>query len=281
MSTIIERNHVNVIGSGERVIMLAHGFGCDQTTWRFITDAFLKDYKLILFDYVGCGLSDISEYDYHKYATLDGYACDVLDIIEALKLKEVIFIGHSVSGMIGMLAALQKPELFEKLIFIGASPKYINANQYFGGLERDQVEELFNSMANDYLGWAKYMIPEVMQNADHPEFGEVLLESFEAMNPKMALAFAKATFNCDYRDRLKELTVPSVSLQAKEDFISSESVGNYIKRHTPHNAMHMMNATGHYPHISAPEETIKAIKSYIETDSKLKGKIRDSRLQPV
>ena len=261
--------------------MIAHGFGCDQTTWRFLTDAFLKDYKLILFDYVGCGLSDISEYDYHKYSTLDGYACDVLDIIEALKLKGIIFIGHSVSGMIGMLAALQKPELFEKLIFIGASPKYINSNQYFGGLERDQVEELFTFMSNDYLGWAKHTVPEVMQNSDHPEFAQVLLEAFEAMNPKMALAFAKATFNCDYRDRLKELTVPSVSLQATGDLISCESVGNYIKRHTPHNAMHMMNATGHYPHISAPEETIKAIKSYIEPDSKQGDKIKDARLQSV
>lgn len=281
MSTIIERNHVNIIGSGEQVIMFAHGFGCDQTTWRFITDAFLKNYRLILFDYVGCGLSDASEYDYHKYATLDGYACDVLDIIDALELKEIIFIGHSVSGMIGMLAALQKPEVFEKLIFIGASPKYINSNQYFGGLERDQVEELFNFMANDYAGWAKYMAPEVMQNPDHPEFAQVLLEAFESMNPKMALAFAKATFNCDYRDRLKGLTVPSVNLQATGDFISSESVGQYIKRHTPYNSSHMLNATGHYPHISAPEETIKAIKSYIEPVSIQEEKTLNSGLQYV
>ncbi|RZK24685.1 MAG: alpha/beta hydrolase [Flavobacterium sp.] len=264
MSSVVKRNHVNIIGNGTKIIMLAHGFGCDQTTWKFITSAFLDDYKLILFDYVGSGNSDISHYDFHKYATLDGYACDVTEIIQQLNLENVIFIGHSVSGMIGMLAAIQNPDAFEKLIFIGPSPKYINSHQYFGGFEKDQVEDLFKFMVADFSGWAQNLAPQVMQNSLKPEFSEFLQESFESMNPKIALAFAKATFNCDYRDSLKLLSVPSVSILATDDFVAPKAVGDYIRRHTPYNFTHMMNATGHYPHISATEETIRTIKYFIE-----------------
>jgi len=266
MSSVVKRNHVNVIGNGEKIIMLAHGFGCDQTTWKFITNAFLDDYKLVLFDYVGSGNSDISHYDFHKYATLDGYACDVIDIISELNLQNVIFIGHSVSAMIGILAAIQKPNVFEKLIFIGPSPKYINSHQYFGGFEKNQIEDLFKFMAADFSGWANHLAPQVMQNPLKPELSDFLQESFESMNPKVALAFAKATFNCDHRESLKSLCVPSVSILATDDFVAPKTVGEYIKRHTPYNSSHMMTATGHYPHISDPEETIRTIKYFIEGD---------------
>ncbi|MDN3587564.1 alpha/beta hydrolase [Pedobacter aquatilis] len=267
MNNILKRNHVNIIGKGEKVLMMAHGFGCDQSTWKFITSAFLDDYKIILFDYVGSGKSEINQYDYHKYSSLEGYACDVVDIIEVLKLKDIVFIGHSVSAMIGMLAAIQIPEAISKLIFIGPSPKYINENEYFGGFEREQVEGLFKYMADDYIGWSKYLAPNVMGNLENPEHAEFLQECFESMNPKIALEFAMATFNCDYRNKLQELKTKSITLMNDNDMIVPLQVGDFIKRHTPYNTLHLLNATGHYPHISAPEETIKAIKLYLNEKS--------------
>ncbi|WP_316736808.1 alpha/beta hydrolase [Pedobacter aquatilis] len=267
MNNILERNHVNIIGKGNKVLMMAHGFGCDQRTWKFITDAFLEDYKIVLFDYVGSGKSDINQYDYHKYSSLEGYACDVVDIIEALNLEDVIFIGHSVSGMIGVLAAIQMPDVISKLIFIGPSPRYINDESYFGGFERDQVNDLFKFMAEDYLGWAKYLAPNAMSNPEKPEHTEFLQQCFEAMNPKVALEFAMATFNCDYRDKLQHLKTPSITLLNDNDIIVPLSVGDFIKRQTPYNSIHLLNATGHYPHITAPKETIDAIKLYINTNN--------------
>nr|WP_233167049.1 alpha/beta hydrolase [Pedobacter sp. ASV2] len=268
IDSILKRNHVNIIGKGTKVILFAHGFGCDQNSWKFISNSFIDDYKLILFDYVGSGKSDISQYDYHKYSTLEGYACDVIDIINALNLRNIIFIGHSVSSMIGMIAALQMPEVFDKLIFIGPSPKYLNEKEYFGGFETKEVEALFNFMAEDYTGWAKAMPPSVMGNLSRPELTDFLQESFEAMDPKIALAFAMTTFNCDHRDRLKEMKVPSLTVQSKDDIISPISTGEYIKENMPYNSLQLINATGHYPHISEPEETVLAIKAFINNQQK-------------
>lgn len=269
LKSIIERNHVNILGEGTKVIMFAHGFGCDQSSWKFITDAFIKDYKLVLFDYVGSGKSDVSQYDFHKYSTLEGYACDVVDIIEALNLKDIIFIGHSVSSMIGMIAALQIPEVFDKLIFIGPSPRYLNDRDYFGGFETEQLESLLNFMAKDFLSWAALIAPMAMGNLARPALSEFLQECFEAMDPKIALSFANATFRSDYRSKLKNLTVPSLTVQSAEDPMAPISAGEYINDNMPQNTMHILNATGHYPQISEPKETIAAIMAYINGDKNL------------
>jgi len=260
---ILIRNHVQILGEGSQVILFAHGFGCAQSTWKYITDAFLKDYKVILFDYVGSGNSDISQYNYHKYATLDGYACDVIDIIEALDLQEIIFVGHSVSSMIGMLAALQKPEAFKKLIFIGPSPKYVNDCDYIGGFEAADIETIFNHIAEDYSGWAKAISPAIMDSPDKPELAAFLQECFEETNPSIALAFAMATFKSDYREKLKELAVPSLTLATNNDMMAPPDATKFIEKYTPDNFLVMMKATGHFPHISEPEETIMEIKNFI------------------
>ena len=263
MHPILIRNNVKILGEGSQVIMLAHGFGCAQSSWKYITDAFLEDYKIILFDYVGSGDSDLSQYDKRKYATLEGYACDVIDIIETLELSNVIFIGHSVSSMIGMIAALQLPEAFKKLVFIGPSPRYLNDRDYIGGFNIGDLETIFEHIAEDYVGWSKQLAPVVMDTPSKPELSDFLQECFEATDPSVALAFAMATFKADYRDKLKDLEVPSLTLQSSNDIMAPLSAGEFIYKNTPENFLVVMKATGHFPHISAPEETIKEIKEFI------------------
>ena len=264
MHPILIRNNVKILGEGSQVMMFAHGFGCAQSSWKFVTDAFLADYKVILFDYVGSGDSDLSQYDKQKYSTLEGYACDVIDIIEALDLNNIIFVGHSVSSMIGMIAALQAPEAFKKLIFIGPSPRYLNDGDYIGGFNSNDIETIFEHIADDYVTWSKQLAPVVMDSPLKPELSDFLQECFEATDPSVALAFAMATFKADYRDKLKNLQVPSLTLQSSYDIMAPLSAGEFIHKNTPENFLVVMKATGHYPQISEPEETIREIKDFIE-----------------
>lgn len=244
-------------------MLFAHGFGCDQRSWQFVVDAFSDDYRVVLFDYVGSGQSDLSQYSSAKYGSLDGYAQDVLDVCEALSLQDVIFVGHSVSSMIGLLAAVQQPAYFKKLIFIGPSPRYLNDQDYTGGFERSDMESLFDFMESNYLGWSSTMAPAIMGNADRPELGAFLTSSFCATDPEVAREFARVTFFSDNRDDLAKLGVKSLTLQCSDDIIAPVAVGEFVKKHTPGNEFVMLNATGHCPHISEPLETIKAIKAFI------------------
>jgi len=263
MDTIIKRNNVKVIGNGNQVILFAHGFGCDQNAWKFVTDAFTDDYKVVLFDYTGSGKSDLSQYNSDKYSKLDGYAQDILDICEALNLRNVIFVGHSVSSMTGVLAAIRHPEYFSKLVLIGPSPRYLNADNYTGGFEQKDLEGLFEFMENNYLGWSSAMAPAIMGNADRPELGEFLTSSFCCTDPDVARDFARVTFMSDNRADLSKLTVKSLTLQCSDDIIAPLSVGEYVHQHTPDNTFVRLNAAGHCPHISEPQETIAAIHAFI------------------
>ncbi len=264
MHSILIRNNVKILGEGSQVLLFGHGFGCAQNSWKYITDAFLEHYKVILFDYVGSGDSDLSQYDQKKYATLEGYACDVIDIIQALDLRNIIFIGHSVSSMIGLIAALQLQSVFKKLIFIGPSPRYLNDGDYIGGFNAEDMETIFTHIAQDYVAWSKQLAPVVMDNPCKPELSDFLQECFEATDPSVALAFAMATFKADYRDRLKDLEVPSLTLQCTNDAVAPLSAGEFIHKNTPYNFLVVMKATGHFPHISAPDETIREIKDFIQ-----------------
>ena len=261
---VLVRNNVKVAGRGTQPMLFAHGFGCDQNMWRFVAPAFADDYKLVLFDYVGSGKSDLSAYDAERYATLDGYAQDVLDVIHALELSDVVFVGHSVSAMVGVLAARREPERFANLIMIGPSPRYLNdPPDYAGGFERSDIEGLLDTMDKNYIGWANYLGPAIMANADRPELGQELTESFCSTDPVMARRFAEATFFADNRRDLAELRVPSLILQCAEDIIAPNEVGEYVHRELPGSTLRLMRATGHCPHMSAPEETIALIQEYL------------------
>ena len=263
MTSVLDRNNVKVFGKGSQPMLFAHGFGCDQNMWRFITKEFEDDFRIILFDYVGSGHSDLSAYDAERYSTLEGYARDVLDVVHALDLREIIFVGHSVSSMIGVLAANEEPERFEKLILIGPSPRYLNDASYVGGFERKDIEGLFDMMDRNFIGWANFLAPAIMKNPDRPELGAELTESFCSTDPKIARRFAEATFLADNRGDLARVTVPSLILQCSDDMVAPEAVGRYLNSELAQSTLRVMKATGHCPHMSHPEETIALIKEYL------------------
>jgi sigma-B regulation protein RsbQ len=261
---VLTRNNVTVTGRGTQPMLFAHGFGCDQNMWRFVAPAFAEDYRVVLFDYVGSGKSDLSAYDAERYAALDGYAQDVLDVCHVLDLRDAVFVGHSVSSMVGVLAATREPERFANLIMIGPSPRYINeAPEYVGGFERSDIEGLLDTMDRNYIGWANYLAPAIMANADRPELGEELTESFCSTDPVIARRFAEATFFADNRSDLSSLRVPSLILQCSEDIIAPQVVGEYVHRALPESTLRLMRATGHCPQMSAPEETIALMREYL------------------
>ncbi|MBA2330627.1 MAG: alpha/beta fold hydrolase [Chitinophagaceae bacterium] len=263
VSSIATRNNVRVYGKGVQPIMFAHGFGCDQNMWRFITPAFENDYRIILFDYVGAGKSDVNAYEPERYASLHGYAQDVLEIIDYLKLKDVIFVGHSVSSMVGVLSAIEEPSYFSKLILVGPSPCYINKDDYKGGFEKKDIEGLLETMEKNYIGWANFLAPAIMANKERPELGEELTESFCSTDPVIALQFAEATFFSDNRDDLRKIKIPSLILQCSEDIIAPVEVGEYVHKNLANSTLKIMKATGHCPHMSEPEETISLMKEYL------------------
>lgn len=263
MSNILQRNNVTVTGNGEEIMLFAHGFGCDQNAWRKITGAFANDYKLVLFDFIGAGKSDIAAYNKVKYSNLDGYVEDILDICHELKIKDAIFVGHSVSCMIGALASIKEPDLFKKLIFIGPSPCYLNCEDYNGGFDAEDFDNIFEVMEEDYIKWSNNMAPKIMGDKQKPELKEELTGLFCSYDPQIAKDFARVTFLSDNRKDLPNISVESLTLQCSDDIIAPLEVGQYIHDHTPKNIMVKLNATGHCPHMSAPEETIEAIQTFL------------------
>lgn len=260
---VLKRNNVNVIGDGEQVMVFAHGFGCDQNVWSYVTDAFTADHKLVLFDYVGAGKSDISAYDSNRYSSLNGYADDLIEVCDALNVRDAIFVGHSVSSMIGIIAAKANPSLFKKLVFLGPSPCYINEEGYTGGFEREDMDGLFEMMDSNYLGWSRALAPQIMANPERPELGEALANNFCSTDPQIAKEFARVTFYSDNRADLAGIGPESLTIQCSDDIIAPFIVGKYMEAHTPNNKFILIDATGHCPHMSAPEETIAAIKAFI------------------
>lgn len=263
LKNILKRNNVNVTGKGDKVIVFAHGFGCSQNAWRRITSAFTDDYKLVLFDYVGAGKSDISAYDKVRYDKLEGYAEDILEICNELNIKDAVFVGHSVSAMIGALASIKDHSVFKKLIFIAPSPSYLNEPDYVGGYEKEDIESLLELMEEDYTGWAKLLSPKIIGNADRPDLEEEMEDNFCTTDHEIVKQFARITFLSDNRKDLPNIPVESLTLQCSEDIIAPLEVGEYIKKHTPNNTMIVLKATGHCPHMSAPDETIAAIRSFL------------------
>ena len=261
--TVRARFNVRTFGAGAVPMVFAHGFGCDQNMWRFVTPAFERDYRIVLFDYPGHGNSDRSGYDPARHSTLDGYAADVLEICGALDIRRGVFVGHSVSAMIGALVCIRAPERFESLIMIGPSPRYINDDAYIGGFNRADVDELLESIESNYLGWSSTMAPLVMGRPDRPELGQELTNSFCRTDPEIARQFARATFLGDNRADLPRIAARTLILQCANDVIAPDTVGRYVHEHVPNSTLVMMRATGHCPNLSAPEETIAAMRAFL------------------
>jgi sigma-B regulation protein RsbQ len=258
------RNNVSVTGAGSRPMVFAHGFGCDQNMWRFVVPAFERDYKIVLFDHVGAGRSDLSAYSSSKYSSLKGYADDVLEICRELDLESVIFVGHSVSAMIGVLAAIKEPQRFERLVMVGPSPRYLNDGDYYGGFRREDITELLDFLDSNYLGWASAMAPQIMGNPERPELTEELTNSFCRTDPEIAKQFARVTFLSDNRSDLRKLETKSLIIQCSNDVIAPMSVGDYVHNHVAGSDLAILNATGHCPNLSAPEETVAAIRAFLQ-----------------
>lgn len=260
---VLKRNNVNVLGKGEQVMLFAHGFGCDQNMWRFIVPAFENDHRIVLFDYVGSGKSDSSAFDAERYSTLDGYASDVVEIMRALDLRDVIFVGHSVSSMIGVLAAKREPSRFSKLVMVGPSPCYINEGDYIGGFSRADIAGLLDLMDKNYIGWANFLAPIVMKNDANPQLTGELRESFCSTDPVIARRFAETTFYSDNRKDVEGVVHPSLILQCADDSIAPLEVGDFLHSKIRQSTLVRMKATGHCPHMSHPEETIAAMREFV------------------
>ncbi|MEV7674039.1 alpha/beta fold hydrolase [Streptomyces sp. NPDC007872] len=261
---IERRNNVTVTGNPRgRTVVLAHGFGCDQNMWRLTVPALARDHRVVLFDYVGSGRSDPSAFSEGRYGSLEGYARDVVEVCEALDLRDAVFVGHSVSAMTGVLAADAAPGRIGALVMVAPSPRYVDDEGYRGGFSREDIDELLGSLESNYLGWSSAMAPVIMGNPERPELGEELTNSFCATDPDMARVFARTTFLSDSRDDLKKVTVPTLVLECVQDVIAPREVGAFVHRAIPGSTLITLDATGHCPHLSAPEATNQAITGFL------------------
>lgn len=259
-----KRNRVSVTGREHGpVVMLAHGFGCDQNLWRLAAPELEKHFRVVRFDHVGAGRSDVSAWSAERYSTLDGYAQDVIEICEALDLGPVTFVGHSVSSMIGVLAAVQEPGLFQSLILLTPSPSYIDDGDYRGGFSEQDIGELLESLDSNYLGWSATMAPVIMGTPDRPELTEELTNSFCRTDPGIARVFARATFLSDNRSDLAKVTVPTLIAESARDTLAPREVGAFVHAQIPGSELVTLDSTGHCPQLSAPEETAEAIIAFV------------------
>lgn len=266
VNNVRARNNVVVTGRVDGpVVMLAHGFGCDQNMWRHLTPTLGDTYRVVLFDHVGSGRADPSAWDPDRYSTLSGYADDVLQICHDLDLEKIIFVGHSVSSMIGVLAANREPERFAGLVLVTPSPRYIDDAEYRGGFTAADIDELLESLDSNYLGWSATMAPVIMGNPDRPELGEELTNSFCRTDPAMASVFAQTTFLSDNRADLDSVSVPTLILQCARDAIAPLEVGAFVHDHIAGSDLITLDATGHCPQLSAPEATLDAIRPFLAT----------------
>jgi sigma-B regulation protein RsbQ len=264
--SVQKRNNVRVSGDGPATLFFAHGFGCDQNMWRLFAPAYTKRYRTVLFDLVGSGASDLSAYDRQKYDSLQGYADDVVELVRELSVGPAIFVGHSVSAMIGMLANLKDPAPFAAQVMIGPSPCYINEGDYMGGFSRSDIESLLETLDSNYLGWSSNMAPAIMGAPEQPELSVELTNSFCRTDPEIAKQFARVTFLSDNRAQLPLLSTPTLIVQCNDDIIAPQSVGDYLKRQLPRSTLRVVENVGHCPHLSAPGQCAQAMNEFLAAE---------------
>ena len=260
---VYAKHNVTIVeeGSGP-TILLVHGFGCDQNLWRPVVDHLRSDFRLVLIDLVGSGSSDPSAWDPIRYSDLSGYAADILEIVEGLGLRDVVFVGHSVSAMIGALATIADPSRFSKLIMVTPSPCYIDDDGYRGGFSRADIDELLRSLEQNYLGWSQTMAPVIMGTPDRPDLQDELADAFCRTDPEHARVFARTTFLSDNRGDLSRISIPTLVIESRQDAIAPREVGAYVHAHIPGSQKVTLDATGHCPHVSAPQPTAAAVAAF-------------------
>ena len=261
--TVLYRNNVQVAGSGPATVFFAHGFGCDQNMWRLLQPSYAKRYRTVAFDHVGSGSSDISAYDGQKYSSLHGYANDVLDIVEEFGQGPAIFVGHSVSSMIGLLADVRASKAFAVQIMVGPSPCYVNDGDYQGGFEQADIDSLLETLESNYLGWSSNMAPAIMGAPEQPQLAEEMTNSFCRTDPKVAKQFARVTFLSDHRVDLHKLATPTLILQSTDDILAPVAVGEYMRRILPDAELKLVQNVGHCPHLSEPGLCADAINEFL------------------
>ena len=260
-----QRNNVKVTGGGPATMVFSHGFGCDQNMWRLLVPHYAARFRVVTFDLVGAGMSDVSAYDRHKYGSLQGYASDLLELIGAFAQGPVVFVGHSVSAMIGLVAAVREPRAIAAHVMMGPSPCYVDDGSYVGGFSRADIDSLLETLEANYLGWASGMAPAIMGTPDQPELGEELTNSFCRTDPDIAAQFARVTFLADNRADLPKLAAPTLIVQSSDDFIAPVPVGQYMQRTLPHATLAIVDNVGHCPHLSAPSASIEAMDGFLRT----------------
>jgi sigma-B regulation protein RsbQ len=261
--SVQQRNNVHANGEGSPTIIFAHGFGCDQTMWQYLRPEFDHRYRTVLFDLVGSGQSDLSAYDYGKYGSLHGYAADLLEIMDEFASGPVIYVGHSVSAMIGMIAAIEAPERFVANVMVGPSPSFINDGTYVGGFSRSDIDGLLETLESNYLGWSSTMAPAIMGSPDQPELGVELTNSFCRTDPEIAKHFARVTFLADHRADLAGVSTPTLILQSSDDLLAPLSVGEFMRAQIPGSTLSIVDNVGHCPHLSAPCASVDATKTFL------------------
>lgn len=259
----IDTFNINITGNGSGVMLFAHGFGCDQNMWRLLVPDFEKEFKLVMFDLMGCGKSDLSRYQPDRYNSLDGHTEDLIQICDALGLENITLVAHSVSAMIGALASIRRPELFNQIIMVCPSPFYLNEEGYKGGFNKEDIESLLVQMENNYLGWATSMAPLILNNKGKLEVEEELSENFCRNNPEIAKQFARVTFLSDNRKDISNLVTRTLIIQCREDIVAPAEVGQFMHKRIPDNEIVTIDVIGHCPHLSAPSETSRAMRSFL------------------
>jgi sigma-B regulation protein RsbQ len=261
---VIKRNNVKRHGTGGPTIVLGHGFGVNQLVWRKVVSA-LSDYQTITFDYVGCGKSDRSAYDENRYSSLHGYAKDIFDICDVLHLSDVTFIGHSVSCMIGLIAGIERPEMFSRFIFVAPTPRFLNdpTDHYKGGFEMNDLQAMMSMIDHNYFEWVSQAIPDIVNNPEQPEMVREIVEMFRTADQKIMKQFALATFFSDHRKQLLEFRKPCLILQARQDPIAPPEVGDYMNAHLEKSKLKVLKGKGHFPQLTSGDEVIREIRQYL------------------
>lgn len=260
---VYAKHNITIVDEGSGpTILLVHGFGCDQNLWRLVVDRMKTDFRLVLIDLVGSGSSDPGAWDPKKYSSLSGYAADILEVVDGLDLRDVVFVGHSVSAIIGALATLTDASRFSKLVMLTPSPCYIDDGDYHGGFSKTDIDELLESLGQNFLGWSRAMAPVIMGNPDRPDLQDELADTFCRTDPECARVFARTTFLSDNRADLSRIPLPTLVIECSQDTIAPREVGAYVHAHIHDSRLVTLDATGHCPHVSAPDATASAIADF-------------------